>query len=297
MGGVDIFINNSRIYPMWFKKKVEAKPDEKLKLPDGLWVKCESCGEIQYRKALENNLWICPECRFHFRINCRKYIELLLDDGQLDEQDAKLEPVDILDFPEYKKKMKSAQQKTQMKEGTVYGFARIGGTPVVFAAMDFGFMGGSMGSVIGEKIARAIRAAREREHPLIIVSASGGARMQEGIFSLMQMAKTSAELALLHQKKILYISILTHPTTAGVMASYASLGDIIIAEPGALLGFTGPRVIEQTIGEKLPPGFQRSEFKLEHGMVDIVVSRKDLRTTVVKILNIVSPANPVISNG
>jgi acetyl-CoA carboxylase carboxyl transferase subunit beta len=272
---------------MWFKKKVEAKPEDKLKLPDGLWIKCEACGEILYRKELEKNLWICLKCNFHFRINCRNYISLLLDEAKLDEKDPDLEPLDPLEFPDYKKKMKVAQQKTQMKEGIVYGFAKIGGIPVVFASMDFGFMGGSMGSVIGEKVARAIRAAREKEMPLIILSASGGARMQEGIFSLMQMAKTSAELALLNQKKIPYISILTHPTTAGVMASYASLGDIIIAEPGALLGFTGPRVIEQTIGEKLPPGFQRSEFQLEHGMVDIVVSRKELRNTLIKILNIV----------
>jgi acetyl-CoA carboxylase carboxyl transferase subunit beta len=274
---------------MWFKKKVEAKPEDKLKFPDGLWVKCGSCSEIQYRKAIEKNLWICPECHFHFRINCHKYIELLLDGARLDEQDANLEPVDPLDFPDYKKKLKIAQQKNEMREGTVYGFAKIGGKPVIFAAMDFGFMGGSMGSVIGEKIARAIRAARNKERPLIIVSASGGARMQEGILSLMQMVKTSAELALLGKKKILYISILTHPTTAGVMASYASLGDIIIAEPGALLGFAGPRVIEQTIGEKLPEGFQRSEFLLKHGMVDIVVSRKELRNTLIKILNIVCP--------
>jgi acetyl-CoA carboxylase carboxyl transferase subunit beta len=274
---------------MWFKKKkkVEAKPEEKLKFPDGLWAKCASCGEIQYRKALEKNLWICPKCNFQFRIDYRTYVSLLLDNARLDEQDANLEPADPLGFPEYKKKVKVAQQKTHMKEGTVYGFAKIEGIPIVFAAMDFGFMGGSMGSVIGEKIARAIRAAREKEIPLIILSASGGARMQEGIFSLMQMAKTSAELALLAQKGILYISILTHPTTAGVMASYASLGDIIIAEPGALLGFTGPRVIEQTIGEKLPEGFQRSDFLLEHGLVDIVVSRRVLRQTLAKILQIV----------
>ncbi len=213
---------------------------------------------------------------------------MLLDDAKLDEQDAGLEPLDPLEFPEYKRKIKEAQQKTEMKEGSVHGFAKIGGISVVFAAMDFGFMGGSMGSVVGEKIARAIRAARQRRIPLIILSASGGARMQEGIFSLMQMAKTSAELALFAKEKILYISILTHPTTAGVMASYASLGDIIIAEPGALLGFTGARVIEQTIGEKLPPGFQRSEFLLEHGMVDIIVSRKDLRNTLIKILNLTS---------
>ena len=272
---------------MWFKKKVEAKREEKLRLPDGLWTKCETCGEILYSKELEKNLWICPKCNFHFRINCRTYISLLLDDAVLAEQDAQIEPLDPLEFPEYKKKIRFAQIKNQMKEGVVYGLAKIGGNSIVFVAMDFGFMGGSMGSVIGEKVARAIRLARGKEVPLIILSASGGARMQEGIFSLMQMAKTSAELALLAQKKILYISILTHPTTAGVMASYASLGDIIIAEPGALLGFTGPRVIEQTIGEKLPAGFQRSEFLLEHGLVDVVVSRKELRNTLIKIINII----------
>ncbi|UCF70599.1 MAG: acetyl-CoA carboxylase carboxyltransferase subunit beta [candidate division WOR-3 bacterium] len=272
---------------MWFKKKIEAKPEDKLQLPDGLWAKCEACGEILYRKELEKNLWICLKCQFHFRISCRDYITLLLDDSQFDELDADLESDDPLEFPGYKKKMKEAQQKMHMKDAVVYGLSKIGGHPIVFVAMDFGFMGGSMGSVVGEKVARAIRLAHEKEIPLIILSASGGARMQEGILSLMQLAKTSAELALLNQKKIPYISILTHPTTAGVMASYASLGDIIIAEPGALLGFTGPRVIEQTIGAKLPPGFQRSEFMLDHGMVDVVVSRRELRNTLKKILDIV----------
>ena len=272
---------------MWFKKNIKAKPAEKLQLPDGLWAKCEACGEILYQKELEKNLWICPKCQFHFRISCRDYITLLLDDGKLEELDANLESLDPLDFPGYKKKIKDAQQKTNIKDAVVYGTTEIGGTQIVFAAMDFGYMGGSMGSVVGEKVARAIRLAYDKGIPLIILSASGGARMQEGILSLMQLAKTSAELALLNQKRIPYISILTHPTTAGVMASYASLGDIIIAEPGALLGFTGPRVIEQTIGGKLPPGFQRSEFMLQHGLVDVVISRRELRNTLIKILNIV----------
>ena len=272
---------------MWFKKNIKAKPEDKLQLPDGLWAKCEACGEILYRKELEKNLWICPKCQFHFRISCRDYITLLLDDAKLDEMDMDLEPLDPLEFPGYKKKMREAQQKMNMKDAVVYGTAQIEGIPVVFAAMDFGFMGGSMGSVVGEKVARAIRLAYDKEIPLIILSASGGARMQEGILSLMQLAKTSAELALLNSKKIPYLSILTHPTTAGVMASYASLGDIIIAEPGALLGFTGPRVIEQTIGGKLPPGFQRSEFMLEHGLVDMVISRRELRNTLKKILNVI----------
>src|SRR4030042_1039257 len=260
---------------MWFKKKVNSKTEDKLSMPRDLWVKCETCGEILYRKELEKNLWICHKCNFHFRIRAHDYIALLLDDAKLDEIDRDIKPLDPLEFPEYKKKLKIAQEKTGMTEGVMYGTAKISGIPIAFAVMDFAFMGGSMGSVIGEKIARAIRLAREKEMPLIIVSASGGARMQEGIFSLMQLVKTSAELALLAQKGLLYISLLTHPTTAGVMASYASLGDIIIAEPGALLGFTGPRVIEQTIGEKLPAGFQRSEFLLEHGLVDIVVSRSE----------------------
>ena len=273
---------------MWFKKKVNCKTEEKLTMPKDLWVKCETCGEILYRKELEKNLWICHKCNFHFRIRAHDYIGLLLDEAKLDEFDRNIKPLDPLEFPEYRKKLKIAQEKTNMSEGVIYGTAKISDIPIVFAVMDFAFMGGSMGSVIGEKIARAIRLAREKGLPLIIVSASGGARMQEGIFSLMQMAKTSAELALLSRKGQLFISLLTHPTTAGVMASYASLGDIIIAEPGALLGFTGPRVIEQTIGEKLPPGFQRSEFLLDHGLVDIVVSRKDLRNTFVKILNIIT---------
>lgn len=272
---------------MWFKKKVKAKPEEKLQLPKDLWVKCETCGEILYRKELAKNLWICPKCTFHFRISCRNYISLLLDDAALQELNGNIEAKDPLDFPNYKKKLKAAQEKTKMKEGVVYGHAKIGGIPVVFAAMDFGFMGGSMGSVVGEKIARAIRLARKEGVPLIILSASGGARMQEGIFSLMQMAKTSAELALLAEKGLPYISVLTHPTTAGVMASYASLGDIIIAEPGALLGFTGARVAEQTIGEKFPPGLQRSESLLTHGLVDLIVSRKELRNTLIRILKII----------
>ncbi len=272
---------------MWFKKKIQAKPEEKLELPEGLWVKCESCGEILYKSELEKKIWICPKCNFHFRIGSRDYIALLIDKGMFEELDSDMEPLDPLDFPDYKKKLKSAQQSTKLKEGLVYGRAKIGGIPVIFATMDFAFMGGSMGSVVGEKIARAIRLARTEKKPLIILSTSGGARMQEGIFSLMQLSKTSIELALLAKEGVPYISILTHPTMAGVMASYASLGDIIIAEPGALIGFTGPRVIEQTIGEKLPPGFQRSEFMLEHGMIDLLVSRVDLRNILIRLLKII----------
>jgi acetyl-CoA carboxylase carboxyl transferase subunit beta len=273
---------------MWLKKKTFAKKEEKVELPEGLWVKCEICGEIIYRKEFEKNIWTCPKCNFHFRISYRNYIDLILDPDSFVERDDRLEARDVLEFPKYKEKLRVSQQRTSIKEAVVYGEGAIVGRPVVFAVMEFGFIGGSMGSVVGEKIARAIRLAYRKEVPLIIVSTSGGARMQEGILSLMQMAKTAAELALLSKKKILYVSVLTNPTYAGVMASYASLGDLIIAEPGALLGFTGPRVIEQTIGEKLPEGFQRSEFFLKHGLVDMVVSRKDLRDTLSKILNLVA---------
>lgn len=271
----------------WRKKeKIVTEKGKKLEVPDGLWQKCDACGEILYRKQLEDNLWVCPKCSFHFRIGHRKYIEILLDNGKIELMDNDLSAVDPLKFPKYKEKVKKSQEKTSLKEGVVSGLTKIGGIDCVFVVTDFDFIGGSMGSVVGERVARAIRKARELKIPLIILTASGGgARMQEGIFSLMQMVKTSGELALLAKERIPYITILTHPTMAGVMASFASLGDIILAEPGALLGFTGPRVIEQTIKEKLPEGFQRSEFLLKHGFVDIVVQRKNLRDTLIRILD------------
>jgi len=272
----------------WFRKaKSGPAPQEKRNIPEGLWTKCPSCGEIVYSKKMEGLLWVCPNCRYHFRISTQKYINLLLDDGRLEEYDIKLTSKDPLKFKDSKKypdRIKAAQQKTGAVEGVVSGMAAIGGMTVSFAIMNFEFIGGSMGSVVGEKIARAIERAIEREVPLVIVSCSGGARMQEGILSLMQMAKTSSLLAVLNEKKIPYISILTNPTTAGVMASYASLGDVILAEPKALLGFAGPRVIRQTIGQDLPEGFQSSEFFLEKGFVDKVVERQELRDTVIKLL-------------
>jgi acetyl-CoA carboxylase carboxyl transferase subunit beta len=276
----------------WFKR--ERKPPtgrgKRIELPDGLWLKCEACGEILYRKQLEENLWICPKCGFHFRISYDKYISLLLDDGRLERFDNDFSSLNPLQFPKYKEKLKESQARTGLEEGIVTGRARIGGELVIFGSTEFGFMGGSMGSVVGEKVARAVAQACKDRVPLVILTASGGgARMQEGILSLMQMVKTSARLAQLAQDRIPYITVLTHPTMAGVMASFASLGDLVIAEPGALLGFTGPRVIEQTIGEKLPAGFQRSEFLLEHGMIDMVVSRKELRATLIRILQILSP--------
>ena len=265
-------------------EKITAR---KMEIPNGLWQRCDSCHEILYRKTLEKNFFVCPRCNYHFRISSRQYIELLLDRGKIEEFDADLIPLNPLGFPNYDNKIKETQAKTSLKEGLIYGKGKINEKDVVLAVMDFNFIGGSMGSVVGEKIARSIRLGRKERIPVIIISTSGGARMQEGIFSLMQMAKTSAELALLNEAKVPYISIVTNPTFAGVMASYASLGDIIIAEPGASLGFTGARVIEQTIGEKLPEGFQSSDFQLKHGFVDMVVLRKDLKETISKILDII----------
>jgi len=270
-----------------FSRKNLRPARKKLVLQDGLWQKCESCGEILYRKELEQAYWICPKCNFHFRVCHKTYIKLLLDEGKLDEVDKGLVPTDPLNFPKYKEKYRESVKKTGLDEGIISGRASIQGIPIIFAATDFAFMGGSMGSVVGEKVARAARLAVKEHKPFVMLTASGGgARMQEGILSLMQMVKTSAEVALLKEQGLPYINILTHPTMAGVMASFASLGDVIIAEPGALLGFTGPRVIEQTIGEKLPPGFQRSEFLLDHGFVDLVCSRRELRDTLGRILDI-----------
>lgn len=264
----------------------EKTSARKMEIPNGLWQRCDSCHEILYRKTLEKNFFVCPRCNYHFRITSRQYIELLLDQGKIEEFDTDLIPLNPLGFPNYESKLKETQAKTSLKEGLIYGKGKINEQSVVLAVMDFNFIGGSMGSVVGEKIAQAIRLGRKERIPVIIISTSGGARMQEGIFSLMQMAKTSAELALLHEAKVPYISIVTNPTFAGVMASYASLGDIIIAEPGASLGFTGARVIEQTIGEKLPEGFQSSDFQLKHGFIDMVILRKDLKDTISKILDI-----------
>jgi acetyl-CoA carboxylase carboxyl transferase subunit beta len=272
----------------WFRKvKTGFESQERKNIPEGLWTKCDSCGEIVYSKKMEELLWVCPNCEFHFRIPSQKYIDLLLDGGRLEEYDRELSSRDPLKFRDSKKypdRIRAAQAASGSKEGIIAGMAEMGGIPISFAIMNFQFIGGSMGSVVGEKVARAIERAIKREVPLVIVSSSGGARMQEGILSLMQMAKTSALLAVLNEKKIPYISILTNPTTAGVMASYASLGDVIIAEPKALLGFAGPRVIQQTIGQELPEGFQSSEFFMEKGFLDLIVNRRELRETTIKLL-------------
>ena len=272
----------------WFKRdKPGLIPQKKKEMPDGLWVKCEGCGEIIYKKQLAQNSYVCSKCNFHFRIKGDDYIKLLLDSGTFQETDATLESKDFLDFKDTKRytdRLKAAMEKTGLKDAIRIGYGKIGGIPLVFGVMDFAFIGGSMGSVVGEKVARAVDRARERKIPLIIVSASGGARMMESVISLMQMAKTSARLARFSDEGGLYISILTNPTTAGVVASYAMLGDINIAEPGALIGFAGPRVIKQTIGQDLPEGFQRAKFQLEHGFVDMVVNRQEMKETLIKIL-------------
>ncbi len=272
----------------WFRKAKEGLTrQEKKEIPDGLWSKCSSCGEIIYTRQLEANFWVCPNCQFHFRISSKKYIKILLDDGKLEEFDANLESMDPLKFKDSKKytdRIKSAQAKSGLSDAVICGLGSIDSIKISFSIMDFEFIGGSMGSVVGEKMARAIERAIEKDIPLIIVSCSGGARMQEGILSLMQMAKTSALLAILAERKLPFISVLTNPTTAGVMASYASLGDVIIAEPKALLGFAGPRVIQQTIGQDLPPGFQSSEFFMDKGFLDRIVERSQLRETLALLL-------------
>jgi acetyl-CoA carboxylase carboxyl transferase subunit beta len=272
----------------WFKRKKEVlKSVERKEIPDGLWIKCDECGEIIYKKELEKKLNVCPKCNFHFRIGCYDYIDILLDSDSFDEFNSHITSTDPLRFKDSKKyseKYQAAVKKTGLKEAVVTGRGTIAGLGVVLAFMDFSFLGGSMGSVVGEKVSRAISVALDEKKPLIIVSSSGGARMHEGVLSLMQMAKTSAKLAMLADQKIPYISILTNPTTGGTTASYAMLGDIHLAEPGALIGFAGPRVIKQTIGQDLPPGFQRSEFLLEHGFIDAIIPRQELKTHIAGLL-------------
>ena len=263
-----------------------VKEGEKRDIPEGLWVKCSRCNEILYNKELDKNHKVCHKCNFHFRLTSRERIRLTLDEGSFTEYDLGLTTLNPLDFPNYSEKMDKAQESTGLKEAVVTGEGTIEGLPVIIGVMDSHFIMGSMGSVVGEKITRAVEKALEKKLPLIIFATSGGARMQEGILSLMQMAKTSAALARFDQAGLLFISIVTDPTTGGVTASFASLGDIIIAEPGALIGFTGPRVIEQTIRQKLPEGFQKAEFMRQHGMIDMIVSRSQMKETLAQILSL-----------
>jgi acetyl-CoA carboxylase carboxyl transferase subunit beta len=261
-----------------------VEPVERKAIPDGLWFKCNRCSQITYNKDLERNLKVCPKCNFHFRISARERLELLVDKGSFQEIDKNLRTLNLLEFPEYENKIKKSQKGTDLIEGLIAGEGAINGIAVAIGIMDFGFMGGSMGSVVGEKITRTAELALRKKLPLITVAASGGARMQEGTNSLMQMAKTSQVLNKLAEAGLIYLSILTDPTTGGVTASFASLGDIIITEPDALIGFTGARVIQQTIRQTLPPGFQTAQFQLEHGFVDLIVHRKDLKATVTQLL-------------
>jgi len=268
-----------------FRRKEEG--EKKTKIPEGMWIKCNACLEIIYKPEVERNLNVCPKCNYHFRIPAMERIRAVTDEGTFQEFGEDLESVDMLSFTDTKKytdRLKEAKKKTGRKEAVITGAAKINGIDIVLAVLDFEFLGGSMGCVVGEKVAVAAEAAKELSRPLIIFSASGGARMQEGTLSLMQMAKTSAALAKLSDARIPFLSVLTDPTTGGVAASFAMLGDIIISEPGALIGFAGPRVIEQTIKQKLPEGFQRAEFLLEHGMIDIIVERTRLKPTLTQVL-------------
>ncbi len=277
----------------WFKRSKEnISPDSQKKdLPDGLWEKCSSCGEIIHKKQLENSLWTCTKCGFHFRIGSQEYINILLDKGSFKEIDKKLrsgDPLEFEDTKKYKDRIHETIKKLGLNDAVKTGTGKINGMDVAFGCMDFKFIGGSMGSVVGEKLARVIDKAFKNKIPLIIISASGGARMMEGAFSLMQMAKTSSRLARLADAHIPYVSVLTDPTTGGTTASYAMLGDIHIAEPQALIGFAGPRVIKQTIGKDLPKGFQKSEFLLEQGFVDIISPRKELKESIFNILTLLT---------
>jgi len=277
----------------WFKKSkapISAQLEsKKVQMPEGLWTKCKNCEEIIYSKEIERNLNVCPKCDYHFRISARERISLVIDEGTFVETDPGMTSVDFLKFKDSKKysdRLKAALKKSGGGDAVVTGSGLMNGQEVVVAVFDFGFLGGSMGSVVGEKITRAIELGLEKKAPVLVFSSSGGARMQESIMSLMQMAKSSAALAKLKKAGIPFISVLTDPTTGGVTASFAMLGDLNIAEPKALIGFAGPRVIEQTIRQKLPEGFQRSEYLLEHGMVDMIISRKEMKARLSQALRI-----------
>ncbi|NOT33460.1 MAG: acetyl-CoA carboxylase carboxyltransferase subunit beta [Candidatus Eisenbacteria bacterium] len=277
----------------WLKRErtgIKGEKRDATQVPEGLWTKCEGCGEALFQTVLEEHQWTCPRCNFHFRVPALTYLEYLVDEDSFTERFDNLIAGDPLEFRDakmrYPDRLAAAQLETGLRDAAIAGLATVGGIPVAVTLMDFFFMGGSMGSVVGEKVARTIELGLADRRAVIVVSATGGARMQEGILSLMQMAKTSALLSRLQDARIPFISILTDPSTAGVLASYASLGDVILAEPGALVGFAGARVIRQTIGEELPPGFQRAEFVLEKGFVDRVVHRKQMHDEVAQLLRL-----------
>jgi acetyl-CoA carboxylase carboxyl transferase subunit beta len=274
----------------WFKREsaeLDTSGEKKVRT-EGLWVKCENCRQIIWKKDLEDNMNVCPKCDKHFRIDARARLALLMDENQYEVLDANIsstDPLKFVDLKPYSSRLKQAQKDTGLKDAVINANGKLMGRPVVASVMEYAFIGGSMGSVVGEMITRAIERAADTRTPLIIVSASGGARMMEGVISLMQLAKISSALAKLDKAKVPYVSLLTDPTTGGVTASFAMLGDLNIAEPGALIGFAGPRVIEQTIRQKLPAGFQRSEFLLQHGMLDAVVPRKQLKPYIARALD------------
>ena len=274
----------------WFKREsgeLDTSGEKKVRT-EGLWVKCENCRQIIWKKDLEENMNVCPKCENHFRIDARTRLAQLLDDKQYTTFDGDIsstDPLKFVDLKPYSSRLKQAQKDTGLKDAVINAQGKLMGRPVIASVMEYSFIGGSMGAAVGEAITRAIERAGDTREPLIIVSASGGARMMEGVISLMQLAKISAALARLDELKVPYISLLTDPTTGGVTASFAMLGDLNIAEPGALIGFAGPRVIEQTIRQKLPPGFQRSEFLLQHGMLDAVVPRKQLKPYIARALD------------
>jgi len=277
----------------WFRKEKKPKePTEKkqgVAIPEGLWVKCDECKEIVYRKEVEQNLNVCPKCGYHFRLTARERFEMLFDDGAYKEFATHIRSADPLEFRDtkrYRDRLKVYEQRVGKGDAVLCAEGKLDGMSVVICAMEYNFMGGSMGSAVGEKITQAAERALDKKQPLIIVSTSGGARMQEGILSLMQMAKISAVLSRIAHARLPYISVLADPTTGGVTASYAMLGDLNIAEPKALIGFAGPRVIEQTIRQTLPEGFQRAEFLVEHGMVDLIVSRAEMKPAIARFLKI-----------
>ena len=273
------------------KPKIGSAKSRKREIPEGLWTKCPKCSTMIYDKELDDNLKVCLRCNYYFPIGARERIHSLVETCSFEEMDADMTSVDVLEFTgasTYKQKLEQYQKSTGLKDAVITGLGKIEEARVALGVMDFNFLGGSMGSVVGEKLTRLIEAGTEKNLPVIIISASGGARMYEGMFSLMQMAKPSAALAYHSQKKLPYISVLTHPTTAGVMASYASLGDLILAEPGAMIGFAGPRVIKDTTQAELPPGFQTAEFLLEHGLIDAIVPRKEMKKRLAGYLDFLS---------
>lgn len=276
----------------WFKRSKEniTTSTQKTDVPDGTWTKCPECGEMMHKKQWESNLYLCTKCSHHFRIGSEEYFNILLDEDSFKEMDKKMRSMDPLEFEDtkpYKKRLEETIKSTNLFDAVRIGTGKINGVDVVIGCMDFTFIGGSMGSVVGEKISRAIDRSIKTKNPLIIISSSGGARMMEGAISLMQLAKTSTKLAKLDEEKIPYISILTNPTTGGTTASFSMLGDFNIAEPKALIAFAGPRVVKQATGKDLPAGFQRAEFLLDHGFIDFIVSRKDLKEKISQILNLI----------